>query len=82
MVTKSWCSHMDYRINQQPDEIPQLTSVASQPSEHTKQPENKVTAPKGSAHSPTAIKAKILPLLSIQVHFHCTRAVQEQRLTF
>lgn len=63
---------MDYSINQQPEEILQFTSVAPQPSEHTKQPENKVTAPKGSAHSPTSIEARILPLLSIQVHFQCT----------
>jgi len=27
MVTKSWCPHMDYSINQQPEEILQLTSV-------------------------------------------------------
>lgn len=72
MVTKSWCSHMDYSINQQPEEILQLTSVAPQPSEHTKQPENKVTVPKGSVHSPAAIKAKTLPLLSIQARFQCT----------
>lgn len=72
MVTKYLCSHMDYSINQQPEEILQFTSVAPQPSEHTKQPENKVTAPKGSAHSPTSIEARILPLLSIQVHFQCT----------